>query len=182
MKTKRISFFMLVTAFTLVMALASVPGLAASRMRPVAFGRFSAENLRGDGPVTEAIFQDAKITLLNFWATWCGPCVSELADLARLHELSDGRAQVLGVLLDGLNVRGEKDEAAVARAHALLDGAQAEYAVVVPDEWLMRLASLAAVIPTTFVVDETGAILTTVVGARTAEQWLALMDEVLTEE
>ena len=35
--------------------------------------RFSNDDLKG------------KITLINFWGTWCGPCKAEVPDLARLH-------------------------------------------------------------------------------------------------
>jgi thiol-disulfide isomerase/thioredoxin len=36
-------------------------------------------------------------TILNFWATWCGPCRSELPDLARLHEQSKGRYRLMTI-------------------------------------------------------------------------------------
>ena len=177
MNIKRILFFLLVMVFLLC----SVPGTA---MNPAAFGAFSAENLRGeDGePITEAIFAEAEITLLNFWATWCGPCVSELPELGKLGELSEGRAQVVGVLLDGLKAKGERDEAVLAAMHQLLDRAEAAFPVILPDEWLMQVASLVTAIPTTFLVNSEGVILTTVVGARSAEQWLAVIDEALAKE
>ena len=36
-------------------------------------------------------------TIVNFWATWCGPCRSELPGLARLHEHSKGRYQLITI-------------------------------------------------------------------------------------
>ena len=42
-----------------------------------------------------------KYVLLNFWATWCPPCVEETPSLNRLHqELSDRGLVVLGVSVD----------------------------------------------------------------------------------
>ena len=41
-----------------------------------------------------------KPLLVNFWATWCGPCVAELPTLQRLGAANDGKIAVLAVSED----------------------------------------------------------------------------------
>lgn len=42
-----------------------------------------------------------KLTLVNFWATWCGPCIQELPALQALHDaMSAEGVQVVGIVLD----------------------------------------------------------------------------------
>jgi thiol-disulfide isomerase/thioredoxin len=40
--------------------------------------------------------------LLNFWATWCPPCVKELPELDRLSRAHGERLRVIGLAIDGL--------------------------------------------------------------------------------
>lgn len=43
-----------------------------------------------------------KVTLIDFWATWCGPCVGQFPELKRLDEEFSGKGfQLLGISLDG---------------------------------------------------------------------------------
>jgi thioredoxin-like negative regulator of GroEL len=49
----------------------------------------------GDSVASEDLV--GRPTIVNFWATWCGPCRSELPDLARLHEHSNGRYRLLTI-------------------------------------------------------------------------------------
>ena len=46
-------------------------------------------------------FDTGKITVLNFWATWCAPCRHEMPSLDRLTELlDDTKFRVVGVSVD----------------------------------------------------------------------------------
>jgi thiol-disulfide isomerase/thioredoxin len=59
--------------------------------------------------------------LLNFWATWCVPCIHEMPDLAKLAvEFGDGRADFIGVSLDAW-ISGDGSETEQKVREALQD-------------------------------------------------------------
>ena len=50
-------------------------------------------------PVTLAAYK-GKVILVNFWATWCGPCRAEIPDLVELQKKYKDRLQILGLVVD----------------------------------------------------------------------------------
>jgi len=83
------------TGFLAVACLSIVPALA--QQAP----DFTLNDLQGR-PVRLSEVGAGKIVLLNFWATWCVPCVKELPHLQKLQDLYGPRGlQVLAVSTDG---------------------------------------------------------------------------------
>lgn len=55
-----------------------------------------------------------KVILLNFWASWCGPCQVEMPEFAKWQSSFGGRLEVLGISMDD-NIAQAK--AAARRLH-----------------------------------------------------------------
>jgi peroxiredoxin len=97
-----------------------------------------------------------KVVLLNFWATWCGPCKIEIPMLKGLQETYEDRNfTVLGVSLedDGWNV-----------VKPYMERAQFNYPVMVGSEDIAALYGGLEAMPTTFLIDKAGRIAAVHVG------------------
>ena len=66
---------------------------------------FSAEDLYG-AEVTEASLGNRELFFVHYWATWCGPCVREMPELASIADDYDGRVGFIA-LLDDYNTSRE---------------------------------------------------------------------------
>jgi thiol-disulfide isomerase/thioredoxin len=62
---------------------------------------FTLENLDGK-PVSLSDFR-GKWVIVNYWATWCPPCLEEIPDLVQLHEDNRDTLVVLGVDFEEVN-------------------------------------------------------------------------------
>lgn len=62
---------------------------------------FSARDIDGK-TVKLADYLGRQVILLNFWATWCEPCVAELPHLRRMYDANKAKGFIiLGIAIDG---------------------------------------------------------------------------------
>jgi thiol-disulfide isomerase/thioredoxin len=93
--------------------------------------------------------QRGKVVMLNFWASWCGPCRKEMPLLDEMYQ----RYNKIGFELYGINV--EKDTAA---AKKLLKDLKATLPVLYdPESKVSKLYNVDAM-PTTVMIDKNGEI------------------------
>jgi peroxiredoxin len=81
-------------------ALAACAGAAIAAVTPSQLAPDFTLRTMG-GPNLRLQEQRGQVVLVNFWATWCGPCRQEIPHLNRLHEKYRASGfQVLGINID----------------------------------------------------------------------------------
>jgi thiol-disulfide isomerase/thioredoxin len=123
-----------------------------------------------DGKPAVVAWSAAKLTLVNFWATWCAPCRQEMPALQAIHAARPADVlQVVGVVVQdrpsGDNIAAAGSEAKV-KYPLLWGGPEVEVA------W-----QGISVLPTTFLVDPRGAVVRKYVGT-SAEEIAALKKDI----
>ncbi|MCI8374737.1 MAG: TlpA family protein disulfide reductase [Lachnospiraceae bacterium] len=138
---------------------------------------FEAMDLEGNA-VTSEICADSRLTMINVWATYCNPCLSEMPELGELaKEYKAEDFQLLGIVSDVLE---EEDEEMLAYAADLVEETEADYPHLLLNESLYKgmLQDVSAV-PTTFFLNKEGEILDVVVGAMDKSRWKEKIDGLL---
>ncbi|SEN03525.1 Thiol-disulfide isomerase or thioredoxin [Nitrosospira multiformis] len=88
-----------------------------------------------------------KWVLVNFWATWCPPCLKEIPDLVSLYESRKKDIMVIGVAMDYRN-----PDVVLKHAKRL----SVTYPIVLGDQELARQVGPVSMLPTTYVFDPEG--------------------------
>jgi cytochrome c biogenesis protein CcmG/thiol:disulfide interchange protein DsbE len=110
-----------------------------------------------------------EVVVLNFWATWCIPCLAEMPEFVRMQEeLRDQGVQFVGV---------SQDEGGLDAIRPFAERLGVNYPLV-PDPELDITAQFGGVpvLPTTFVLDREGAIRASAHGALDRAELLDLLD------
>jgi thiol-disulfide isomerase/thioredoxin len=108
-----------------------------------------------DGKPVSIVGAKGKIVLLNFWATWCGPCRAETPDLIELQKKYKDALQIIGLAVD---VDDPEELRKFADAFAI------NYPLAVaPVEVRMHYGGITA-LPTSFLLDADGRIVQKHVG------------------
>ena len=112
---------------------------------PAQVPQFTVHDL--DGRSLSSTDWRGKVVLINFWATWCGPCRAEIPALVALQERYRDRLFILGV---------SEDEGPPDGVKRFATGLKINYPVVMLTPELERLFPGVGAIPTTFVIDREG--------------------------
>jgi thiol-disulfide isomerase/thioredoxin len=109
-----------------------------------------------DGKLVKSADFAGKVVILDFWATWCGPCRMEIPGFIELQkQYAEKGLVVVGVSLD-------QEGAPVVKS--FMDKAGINYPVVLGDETIVNAFGGVEGIPTTFIIDHDGKIVRKHVG------------------
>ena len=109
---------------------------------------FNSEQLQG------------QVVLINFWATWCGPCVAEYPDLMKLQTTFSS---------EGFTVIGLSMDQSAGSVKTFMEKAGAVYPMLMADSSTSRAFNAGSGIPVSFLVDRHGKIVKKYYGSRPFE-------------
>jgi len=157
LRARRIWRFVL---FPLCFAMSQVLATGA-QAEPVSF---SLPDLDGRSHAVSSFSES--LTLVNFWATWCSPCVREIPELIAFRERHQETIEILGIAFE---------KTSVDQIRAFADEFKINYPVLlIGDEPLIPLEPLKG-LPSTFLLSPDGELRKSHVGPVTADQlsqWL----------
>ena len=107
------------------------------------------------GKVVSTAALKGKVVLLNFWATWCGPCREEIPEMIKLQAQYKDTLEVIGA---------SEDEAPPEQVATFAKKAGINYPVIMSSAQLEREYGGVAALPTTFVINADGRVVQKNVG------------------
>lgn len=128
-----------------------------------------------DGKEKKLSDYKGKVILLNFWATWCPPCKKELPALSQIStELKDKDFKMIGVSVD--------DNMEVL--NTFLKSNSLSYTIVFePNQLVTKYMNATGqnqnVVPQTYLIDKNGKVVETILGARSKQDFLDLINKYL---
>ncbi len=137
----------------------NAPDSPQARMIGIAAPDFELRKL--DESVMKLSDLRGRIVVLDFWATWCGPCVASLPKITELAQ------QYKGAEVDVVTVNIEQTSAEI---RALLDRLKINPVVVLDSDGAVARAYQAQAIPQTVIIDRDGKVKHVIVGGGVATE------------
>jgi thiol-disulfide isomerase/thioredoxin len=154
----------MIKATVVAMALLAVVSVRGEQAVGSAAPAFSLKDLKG-ADVTMAQ-QRGKVTIVNFWATWCGPCKAEMPILMKLQKVhGPAGLVVLGVSMD------EEGASVITpwlqKTKFVVDGAPMpmNFPILLGTPQVSTAFGEVEALPATFIIDRQGKIVQRIDGA-----------------
>jgi len=152
--------FTLLACLLAALAISLFPLDSSSQLPVIRFVRdpdpapdFKVKDLDGKDLSLEAA--KGKVVLLNFWATWCGPCRAEIPSLIELQNRYKDRLQIIGMVVD------DDDENAIRE---FVKSEAINYPVALTTDQVRFAYGGIAALPTVFVINTGGRVVQKHVG------------------
>ncbi len=112
-----------------------------------------------------------KVVILDFWATWCGPCRRGIPDLIDIQKKYKNKVAVLGISLDQDNTKAD--------LVPFIKNIGINYPVLYANmDVVMNYGNIQA-IPTTFIIDQSGKIVYKNIGLTSKSVFIETIDNLL---
>ncbi|MBR4636155.1 MAG: InlB B-repeat-containing protein [Clostridia bacterium] len=123
---------------------------------------FNARILKSQDHLTGDVLGDYELTFVNYWATWCGPCVSEMPHINQMYqhylETEENDVNVIGAV----SISGSCTEDS---ASTFLINNHYGWTNVIPDSVLTSVFATSGYIPQTLIVNSDGIVVDHIVGS-----------------
>lgn len=156
------------------------PKTASDFMRAIEGLKFDTVDLEGNR-VTSDILKNYDVTMINIWATWCGPCRGELPDIAKLYEkFKDKNCNIIGITADV----SPDNQGSLETAKKLTNDAGCKYTILQNNDSLKPLFKGVVAFPTTIFVDKNGNVIASshkdiIIGGRDLEGFTEAFENAL---
>ncbi len=132
---------------------------------------FAVEDLNGQN--FESRTMDGKVVLVNFWATWCPPCRTEMPGFEQVYrDFHDQGFEILAIAVD---------DAGPDRIAQFVADLQLTFPVIANQSRTARAFGGAGAVPTSFLIGRDGRIRNKVVGAFEQTRLRAAVEQLLRE-
>lgn len=133
---------------------------------------FESTDLNGNA-ITGDVFSNKKFTVVNFWGTYCSPCISEMKELAEWSKGMEPDVQLIGVVCDVDSQGSSSFDTAVE----ICNSKGVKFTNVLANDSLAPAIQTLVGIPTTYIVDSNRQVVAgPIVGAQVDAYKQALQD------